>query len=187
MSELNPETIRDAKLPVGRRGFDQAATREHLDRVAAAHATLLTEVTQLRSAVETLEARQSSAPSDEEQVAKMTDMLLAAKRTSDQLLRDAEEKATALLVATEAERSQILGKAAAESADRVAGLDAEVHELIRERDHVRATIAKERAAFTETLERALRELEGPPSGEDSDLSSALRSRLAGDIRRASDA
>jgi cell division septum initiation protein DivIVA len=176
MADLNPQGIRDVKLPVGLRGFDQAATREHLERAAAAHETLLNEVQQLRAAL----ASAPPASSDEEQVAAMTDTLLAAKRTADELVRDAEKKAAALMAATELERSEILGRATAETTDRLAGVDDEIKRLLRERDEVRTTIAEERAAFTETLQRALRELDRSPTGEDTTLAATLRSRLTPD-------
>jgi cell division septum initiation protein DivIVA len=161
----DPKQIRDAPLPHSFRGFDEDATRGLLDRVARAHQALLVECERLRAELALVRAEQHSVPrqpvSEADEAGAMTEMLLAAKRTADQIVDSANRKAGELLASAERERGEILDNATKDAESRSAGLRAEVESLSRERDWLHNMIAQERGAFTEVLQRALRELDRP--------------------------
>jgi cell division septum initiation protein DivIVA len=179
----DPKQIRDAPLPHSFRGFDEEATRGLLDRIARAHQALLAECERLRAELALVQAEQQSAPpqpvSEADEAGAMTEMLLAAKRTADQIVDAANRKADGLLASAERERAEILDNASKDAESRSAGLRADVESLSRERDWLHNTIAQERGAFTEVLQRALRELDRPSvEPPEVDLPDVLQSQVA---------
>lgn len=179
MAEFDtPQSIREAPLPRAFRGVDEDATRELLRRIAHEHKAALDEVERLNRQLATERAASGAAKpelSPEAEASAMTDMLLVAKRASDQIMLEAKEKAEALRAAAEGERAQLLERAASEAAERAQHLRDEVQALEHQRDSLRATIEHERASFVSLLETSLQRLDGVT--DRLDLPEALRSRV----------
>ena len=118
----------------------------------------------LRAELARVRAEQPAAQepvSEAEEAGAMTEMLLAAKRTADKIIEGANQRAQELVASTDRERREILDNATKEAESRSSGLRAEVESLARERDWLHNMIAQERGAFTDVLQRALRELDLP--------------------------
>ena len=89
-SLIPPAAIREASLPKGLRGFDEAATRKFLAAVAETVQTLIDQRDKLQ---ESLAELNEQRPADREDPAAIGNVLLAAQRAGEELV--AHARATA--------------------------------------------------------------------------------------------
>jgi cell division septum initiation protein DivIVA len=99
-SLVSPATIREASLPKGLRGFDEAATRKFLAAVADTVQTLMDQRDKLERSLAELNEQRSA---DREDPAVIGNVLLAAQRAGEELV--AHARATAAQITAEAQET----------------------------------------------------------------------------------
>ena len=156
----DPERIRDAELPRSFRGYDEAATRALLGRIAAAVESLLAERDELRARLD-----RAGGASTEDGSESVGNALVAATRAAEEIVAEAE-----------GERERLLEQATAEAREAVAAFRAEVDTLRRESEQLEQEIGAQRARFAELVRAALAALgehDAAPAEGRPDILSAL--------------
>jgi cell division initiation protein len=180
MSDLSPKRIREATVPTAFRGFDRAATRDLLDRIAEGYERLLAERDSLRDELAAAGTR-TGPMSEDEEVAAMTETLLLAKRTATDVVTEAQKRAEAIAESAAEERRRILDSADSDVAERTLAARLDLETLIRERDSLRESISRSRAMFAEMLASVLETFDAMEDSEvGTNLDEALQTRLAND-------
>lgn len=147
---ITPGEIREAALPRGLRGFDEAATRRLLGQVADTVQTLLSERDRLERAAHDAQARPVA---DQEDPTAIGNALLAAQRAGEELLHQAREAAERITAEARQEGEQLLEQARQSAAElerrleeRRGELEREHERLRQELDELRTTVEAERRA-----------------------------------------
>ena len=147
-SLIPPAAIREASLPKGLRGFDEAATRKFLAAVAETVQTLIDQRDKLQ---ESLAELNEQRPADREDPAAIGNVLLAAQRAGEELV--AHARATAGQITAEAreasereleEARRSLAEAERQIEERREAYELEHTRLRDELDELRANLEAER-------------------------------------------
>jgi cell division septum initiation protein DivIVA len=145
---MAPEEIRDAALPRGLRGFDEAATRSLLEAAADTVHALIAERDRLRRQLDQMPA--SPSPDDPTAIG---NALLAAQRAGEELVAQAREAAERITADGRAERERLLEHARKSAGELDRRLDERRQELDqghmrlrKETEELKAKVEEERKA-----------------------------------------
>ena len=176
---MTPHQVKNVELPRGFRGFDEAATRQHLMAAAAELTRVLAECERLQKQVDALKQADATDPTSAESLGSV---LLTAKRAADDLLADATVEAARIREAAERERMELVARTRIDADAQVAEATARLGTVKSEEQRLRAAVAAQReelAIFLRAAARQLASLEelAGGAGERADLHDQLLSQL----------
>ena len=152
---MTPHQVKNAELPRGFRGFDEAATRQHLMAAAAELTRVLAECERLQKQVDALKQADVTDPTSAESLGSV---LLTAKRAADDLLADATVDAARIREAAERERMELVARTRIDADAQVAEATARLGTVRAEEQSLRAAVAAQREELAIFLRAAARQL-----------------------------